>query len=113
MEKKVTCEGTVMALATYKPRPGQEAALRQLIDQHLPALRELGLATDREGYLAKTKEGVFIQVFEWTSTNAISAAHEHPAIQHFWEKMILIAEFPPMGALAETQRPFPGFEILT
>ncbi|QKJ31192.1 hypothetical protein HQ865_15985 [Mucilaginibacter mali] len=112
MEKKVDTRGTVMAMATYKAKPGNEAALMQLVEKHLPALRELGLATDKTNYVAQAKDGTIIEVFEWTSTSAISAAHQHPAISAIWEKMILIGEFPPISTLAETQRPFPGFAMI-
>jgi len=112
MERKVDTDGTVLAIATYKPKPGNEDAFMQLIEKHLPALRELGLATDKESYLAKAKDGAIIEVFEWTSINAVRAAHQHPAISAIWEKMIMIGEFPPLATLEETQRAFPGFAII-
>jgi quinol monooxygenase YgiN len=112
MERKVDTQGTVLAIATYKPKPEQHDALMKLVEKHLPALRELGFATAKENYLAKAKDGTIIEIFEWTSMNAISAAHQHPAISDIWEKMTLIADFAPLSSLAETQRPFPGFEML-
>jgi hypothetical protein len=113
MEKKVDTEGTVMALATYKPKAGNEEALMKLVEKHLPTLRELGLASDKPSYLAKAKDGSIIEVFEWTTMEAIRAAHEHPAIADIWEKMTLIADFPPLNSLPEANRPFPGFEIIS
>ena len=112
MEKKVNTKGTVMAFASYKAKEGKEAELMKLVDKHLPALRELGLVTDRSAYLAKSSNGTIIEVFEWVSMNAIGAAHQHPAISDIWEKMILIAEFPPMNTLPEGVKPFPGFAVL-
>lgn len=112
MERKVETDGTVLAIATYKPKPGNEDAFMELVEKHLPALRELGLATDKQSYLAKAKDGTIIEVFEWTSVNAIGAAHQHPAISAIWEKMIMLGEFPPLASLTETQRAFPGFAII-
>jgi|SRR3569833_1001669 len=112
MERKVETDGTVLAIATYRPKPGNEEAFMELVEKHLPALRSLGLATDKESYLAKGKDGTIIEVFEWTSINAIRAAHQHPAISVIWEKMIMIGEFPPLATLDETQRAFPGFAII-
>lgn len=112
MRKKVDTEGTVLAFATYKPKAGQENALFELVQKHLPILRDLQLATDRSNYIAKSKDGTIIEVFEWTSLKAINAAHQHPAIADIWEKMIMIADFVPMASLTEGQRPFPGFEII-
>lgn len=112
MERKVNTEGTVLAIATYKAKEGQDAAFMELVDKHLPTLRELGFATDKASYLAKAKDGTLIEVFEWTSMNAIRAAHEHPAVSDIWEKMTLIGEFPVLGSLGEAQRPFAGFAVL-
>ncbi len=112
MEKKVNTDGTVLAFATYKPKEGKEQELLDLVNKHLPALRELELATDRNNFIAKSKDGTIIEVFEWTSMNAINAAHVHPAIAAIWEKMTLIADFVPMSTLSEGQRPFAGFELL-
>lgn len=112
-ERKVNTDGTVMAFATYKAKPGHEEALLELVKRHLPILRELQLATDKDSYIAKSKDGSLIEVFEWTSMNAIGAAHQHPAVADIWEKMTLIADFSPMSTLPEANRPFPGFEMLS
>jgi quinol monooxygenase YgiN len=86
MERKVNTNGTVLAFATYKPKEGQEEALMALVEKHLPVLRELQLATDRANYIARSKDGSIIEVFEWTSMDAINAAHQHPAVTDIWEK---------------------------
>jgi hypothetical protein len=44
--------------------------------------------------------------------DAISAAHQHPAIAAIWERMGPIADFPGMKDLPESGRPFPGFEVI-
>jgi hypothetical protein len=112
MEKKVNTEGTVLAFATYKPKAGKEKDLLELVKKHLPILRELELATDRSNYIAQSLDGTVIEVFEWTSINAVRAAHQHPTISDIWEKMTLIADFVPMSTLSEGQKPFPGFAII-
>jgi quinol monooxygenase YgiN len=112
MEQKINTKGTVLAFATYKPKPGQDEALMTLVKKHLPILRDLELATENANYIAKALDGTIIEVFEWTSNEAISAAHQHPAVTDIWEKMTLIADFLPMNTLSESQRPFPGFAIV-
>ncbi|HEY5919272.1 MAG TPA: hypothetical protein VIU13_17760 [Chryseolinea sp.] len=112
MEKKVNTEGTVLAFATYKPKDGKEKELLELVKKHLPILHELELASKRGNYIAQSQDGTIIEVFEWTSLNAIHAAHQHPAVSDIWEKMTLIADFIPMSVLAEGQKPFAGFKIL-
>lgn len=105
-------EGSILAFASYKPKEGHETALMELVKRHLPKLRELGLATDRDNYVAKSSDGRIIEVFEWVSGNAISAAHQHPAVSDIWEKMALVADFLPMNTLPEGNGPFVDFEMI-
>jgi hypothetical protein len=112
MEKKSNIEGKVLSFATYKPKPAQEEALMKLVERHLPKLRELGFATERENYIAKSQDGTIIEVFEWESMSAVNAAHQHPAISDIWEKMTLVADFLPINKLSEFNGPFADFKIL-
>ena len=101
MEKKPNIEGKVLSVATYKPKPGQEAALMELVERHLPKLRELELATGRESYIGQAQDGTIIEIFEWASMGAVNAAHRHPAVSDIWEKMTLVADFLPINQLPE------------
>ncbi len=111
MEKKMNFEGPVLAFASYKAKEGQEAALMDLVNRHLPTLRELGLATDSNNYVAKCSDGRIIEVFEWTSVNSVEAAHQHPAISDIWEKMTLVADFLPLNTMPEGNQPFISLEM--
>jgi quinol monooxygenase YgiN len=112
MEKRVNIEGKLLSIASYRPKPGKEDALMKLVEKHLPKLRELEFATDRQNYIARAQDGTIIEVFEWTSMNAVNAAHQHPAISDIWEKMSLVADFFPVNALDEMKGPFADFKIL-
>ena len=103
---------TTMAFAMYKPHAGKENALAALVKKHLPALRQYGLITERDGYLAKSKDGTFCEIFEWVSPDASRQAHEHPAIAKIWEAMGEIADFPAMNALPEAGNRFPNFAMM-
>src|SRR5687768_1877614 len=109
MEQKLKMQGTILSFSSYKAKQGQEATLVELVKIHLPKLRELGLATERHNYVAKSSDGRIIEVFEWASDNAVNAAHQHPAISDIWEKMTLIADFLPMNSLPEGSAPFASF----
>lgn len=91
---------------------GRKKALMKLVKKHLPKLRDLGFATDRESYVAKSQDGTIIEVFEWASMSAVNAAHQHPAVSDIWEKMALVAEFRPINTLPELTGPFADFQIL-
>jgi len=54
-----------VAIACYKPKPGQEEALRALVAEHVTTLRSIGLATDRSPITMQAKDGTIIEVFEW------------------------------------------------
>ena len=111
MEQKLKMKGTLLSFSSYKPKQGHETDLMELVKQHLPTLREYGLATDRQNYIARSSDGRIIEVFEWASADAVNAAHRHPAISAIWEKMTLIADFLPMNSLPESNEPFVSFEI--
>jgi hypothetical protein len=112
MEKKSNLKGKLLAFASYKPKEGQEEALLNLVERHVSTLRELGLATDKENYIARSSDGRIIEVFEWASSSAVNAAHQHPAVSDIWEKMTLVADFLPMNTLPEGKQPFSSFEML-
>jgi len=112
MTSKKDIEGPLMAFASYKAKSGQEEALKEVIAKHLPLLRELGLASSRNSYMAQSMDGTIIEIFEWTSMNAVNAAHQHPAVSSVWEKITLIADFVSLKDLPEAENPFPGFRIL-
>lgn len=112
MEKNLNTDKTVLAIATYKPKEGKEQPLLELVQKHLPALRELQLASERNNYVAKSQNGTIIEIFEWTSMDAARAAHQHPAIIDIWEKISQVADLVPMSTLQEGAHPFAGFEII-
>src|SRR6187551_1509570 len=106
MENKFKMEGSILAFSNYKPKPGKEEALMELVRKHLPVLRELGLATDAPSYIARSSDGRIVEVFEWASGQAVGAAHQHPAVSEIWEKMALVADFLPFNTLPEGNAPF-------
>ena len=58
--------GAQLVIAVYRPKEGGEERLRELLAGHVPALRELGLATDRPVVLMKTLDGsAYLEVFDW------------------------------------------------
>ena len=64
-----------ISVACYRPRAGCEAALLELVRNHLPPLRSLGLVTERASSVMRTADGTIAEVFEWVSQEAIAGAH--------------------------------------
>jgi hypothetical protein len=104
---------TILSIALYKPTPGNEEKLMEILKEHVPALRKYELITPGTAYTAKSTDGTIIEVFEWTGEAAKNAAHEHPAIRTIWGKMEGICEFPALQNLAESKKRFPGFDLFS
>lgn len=54
-----------MVIVAYRPKPGREEDLLALTREHVPALRRLGLATERPALAMRAKSGDVVEVFEW------------------------------------------------
>lgn len=100
-----------MVIVAYRPKPGCDDALLNLTRDHVPRLRELGLATDRPALGMRSKEGVIVEVFEWRD-GAIARAHEHPAVQQMWAEYAAVCDYVPLKDLAEATDMFAQFQPL-
>ena len=100
----------VFVIACFRPRPGKDAELLDVVRDHLPILRSQGLVTDRPSYVMRADDGTIVEVFEWKSAEAIEAAHSNEAVQQLWERFEATCEYEAIGSLAEGRELFPGFE---
>jgi quinol monooxygenase YgiN len=103
---------TLIAMALYRPHPGQEDELLKILQNHVPTLRKEGLVTDRSVLLLKAQDGTFIEIFQWESEDAKDRAHKLPSIREIWSKMMEIADFPSLSSLPEAANPFPNFKLV-
>src|SRR5437762_1749012 len=99
-----------MVIATYRPKPGKEADLLQVVRDHLPILREQMLVTPRPAYAMRAKDGSIVEVFEWLSDEAVAQAHKNPAVLKLWERFGACCDCVSLSSLAETKETFPHFE---
>jgi len=102
----------VMVIVAYRPRPGKEELVRELIRQHLPVLRAEGLATDRPSYAMRAADGTIVEVFEWKSQAAIDGAHGNPVVAKMWQRFAEACEYIPLKSLKEAGDLFASFEPL-
>jgi quinol monooxygenase YgiN len=101
-----------ISVACYKPRPGCEQALLELVRDHLPPLRAEGLVTKRESIVMRTEDGTIVEVFEWVSQEAIAGAHKNPAVQALWKRFEAVCSYETPSNLAEFQSMFGHFDAL-
>lgn len=101
-----------ISVACYKPRPGSEAALLDLVRNHLPPLRAEGLVTDRPSIVMRTSDGTIVEVFEWVSQEAIADAHHNPAVLDLWKRFEALCTYEIPSNIPEFQKMFSHFEPL-
>ena len=101
-----------IVMVGYKPLPGKEAALKELMKTHVTRLRNQGLVSDREPILMESKSGTIIEVFGWKSKEAIAAAHTNAEVQKMWGEYAEVCEYVPVGTLEETVNLFSEFSPL-
>lgn len=99
-------------IACYRPKPGQAAALDELVRGHVPTLQGLGLATDRAAMTLRAADGTVVEVFEWASAAAIGAAHDHLEVQALWAAFAECCEHVKLSQLPEAQQLFAEFAPL-
>ena len=99
-----------VVFALYRPHEGKDEELRKLIAEHIPTLRRLELITDREPVVVKSKNGTYIEIFEWRTGESASKAHHLPEVAKVWEAMGQIADLPSLDSLEEIKKTFPHFE---
>ena len=96
----------------YKPKPGKEVALKELMKTHLPVLAKEGLVRDKESYIMEAGDGTIVEVFEWLSEDAIHQAHYNPEVQKMWGEYAEVCDYVPIGNLAEAANLFSEFKAL-
>lgn len=95
-------------MVAYKPKPGEELALRELTRTHVSLLRELGFATDRPSIACQAADGTVLEVFEW-KTGALEKAHAHPRIQAMWQDYAKVCDYVPASQVDEMKQLFSSF----
>jgi quinol monooxygenase YgiN len=100
----------VIVIVAYRPKPGKEKELLELVRNRVPTLRKEGLVTDRNPTIMRAHDGTIIEVSEWKSQEAIDAAHKNPNVWTMWEKFFAACEFVPLKNLREAEEMFAGFE---
>jgi quinol monooxygenase YgiN len=100
----------VVVIVAYRPKPGKEREILELVRARVPTLRKEGLVTDRVPTMMRTKDGTIIEVSEWKSREAIDAAHKNPNVLAMWDKFFAVCDCVPLKTLAEAEEMFAGFE---
>lgn len=101
---------SVIVIVAYRPKPGKEKELLELVRNRVPVLRQEELVTDRKPTIMRARDGTIIEVSEWKSHEAIDAAHKNPNVLAMWDKFFALCDCIPLSGLAEANEMFAGFE---
>ena len=99
----------VIAVVAYRPKPGKEQELLDLVRSRLPTLRKEGLVTDRVPTIMRSRDGTIVEVSEWKSREAIDVAHKNPNVLAMWNKFFAVCDCVPLNTLPEAADMFAGF----
>ena len=99
----------VCAVVAYRPKPGKERELLELVRNRVPTLRKEGLVTDRTPTIMRSRDGTILEVSEWKSRDAIDAAHKNPNVLAMWDKFFAVCDCVPLNTLPEAADMFAGF----
>ncbi len=113
MKKHRSIKGPVISIACYKPKPRKAKQLHKCVKDHLPILRSQKLVTARKSIAMLATDGTVVEVFEWKSEKAISAAHQNRQVLKLWQRFDACCTFAKFRDLAEAKSMFPGFTPLT
>jgi quinol monooxygenase YgiN len=99
----------VCVIVAYRPKPGKENELLELVRNRVPTLRKEGLVSDRVPTIMRSRDGTIVEVSEWKSQEAIDAAHKNANVLAMWNKFFAVCECVPLKTLAEANDMFAGF----
>ncbi len=75
---------------------------------HLEVLGNEGLVTSRAPYVMRSQDGTYLEVFEWKSAEAITAAHHNPAVAALWARFERACEYRRLCDLAKSREMLRG-----
>jgi quinol monooxygenase YgiN len=99
----------VCAVVAYRPKPGKEQELLELVRSRVPILHNEGLVTNRVPTIMRSRDGTIVEVSEWKSREAIDAAHKNPNVLAMWNKFFAVCDCVPLNTLPEAADMFAGF----
>ena len=100
----------IVVIVAYRPKPGREADLLELVRSRVPTLRQEDLVSDRVPVIMRARDGTIIEVSEWKSQEAIEAAHRNPRVFAMWDKFSTVCDCVPLKDVPESETMFAGFE---
>lgn len=99
-------------VACYKPNPGCEEALLELLRNHVPPLRAEGLVTERPSIIMRSQDGTIVEVFEWVSEEVLKGAWQNSVVMDLQRRLRTVSRRVPASKLPEFQNVLSYFEAI-
>jgi hypothetical protein len=101
---------SLITMALYQPKDGKNYKLKEILQNHVPTLRQEDLITDQELITIQAEDGTIIEIFEWKSVESKDKAHQLPNVMGIWKEIMEVADIKRFADLTESQMPFPNFK---
>lgn len=99
-----------VVIVAYKPKPGKHQELLAAVRKHLQVLTAEQLVTDRPSHVMRASDGTIVEVFEWSSAEAIEQAHTNAAVAELWSEFSEVCDYIPLTELKEVRELFAEFD---
>jgi len=99
-----------VSIACYRPKSDKNAEVERLAREHASILRDQQLATDRCPIIVRAKDGTIVEIFEWSSPEAIDRAHGNPQVLELWGRFSDACDYVKLSDLPESHDLFANFE---
>lgn len=109
-EERSDYKGSLIVIASYKPREGKDEGMKEVLRDHMPILRKEGLITDFPAIVLKAIDGSFIEIFEWKSQEAINQAHHSENVLALWKRFDEVCTYVKLSDIEECKNLFASFE---
>ncbi|MBA3830720.1 MAG: antibiotic biosynthesis monooxygenase [Chthoniobacterales bacterium] len=100
----------VFVIVAYRPKPGKDREMLELVRERVPTLLKEGLVTERSPTIMRAGDGTILEVSEWKSRAAIETAYRNPNVLAMWEKFFALCDCVPLNTLPEASEMFASFE---
>ena len=101
--------GTLIVIVSYTPKAGKEEGMKEVLRDHIPVLRKEGLITEYPCTILKSKNGDYIEIFEWKSGEAIAKAHESENVKELWKRFEEVCTYTNLSDIEECKGLFASF----
>lgn len=109
-EEEKMSNGSLIVIASYKPKDGMEEELLDVLRDHMPILSMENLITDFPAIILKSKKGIYLEIFEWKSQEAINKAHVNENILELWKRFEKVCTYINLSDIEECKGLFASFE---